>query len=180
MANQIRNKFNWQHFADKRRAFLNRRYGRPCGSQHSAGKRAGFNQNSEAESSGGQHSASERKAILTGSSHSARDLSVLLLDEEPDDFGKYNVEDLVYDPRPQLDPDELEEILREKSADIVMKVASVGLGRIEWNFTCSSSCQIFNKPTIKLHRSYVATPFTLRRLTPCNDGKTIKFILVKQ
>ena len=101
------------------------------------------------ESSGGQHSAGNRGAILTpkveakssGSSHSADDLSLLLLDENNLELGMQE-KDLVYDPRPRLDPDELEEILLEKSADIVIKGAFVGLDRIAWNFTCSTSCSL--------------------------------------
>ena len=136
------------------------------GAQHSAGKRVVLTRNSKAESSGG--------------SHSADDLVVLFLDENNlDSECDIDESDLIYDPRPRLDPDELEDILLEKCADIAIRVASVGPDRIAWNFTCSTSCRITNETMVKLARRYPATSITLQRLTPCNDGKTIKFLLLK-
>ena len=53
---------------------------------------------------------------------------MLVVDENNYEAGVHEG-DLVYDPRPPLDPDEVEDIPLDKSADIVIKVASVGLDR---------------------------------------------------
>ena len=144
------------------------RFDEPSGGQHSAGKRVRYNRNFKAESSGGQHSA-----------RCDDDFTVLLLDEEIDNLGLYKVDDLVYDPRPLLDPEESKDIVREKKPDVVMKVASIDIRKITWNFTCSDSCEVIDDPPIHLYQNHVATPITLRRKIPCNNADTIKFILVK-
>ena len=118
------------------------------------------------------------EAKSSGSSHSADAFSLLLLDENNLELGMQE-KDLAYDPRPRLEPDELEEILLEKCADIVIKVASVGKDRIVWKFICSASCMITHEETVKLYGRYIATSITVRRLSPCNSGQIINFILIK-
>ena len=137
--------------------------------------------------SGGQHPASKRQALFTSkveakssvSSHSAGDFSLHLLDENNFEL-ELQEHELAYDPRPPLDALELEDILLEKNADVIIEVESVARSRIDWNVTCREPWHVNSKSTFSLCNRHPVTTIMLRRLTSCSANvKQINFMLMK-
>ena len=75
------------------------------------------------QSSGSQHSAGNATASSSGGEHSAGNFSLMFVDE--DNFDSRLLPHLVYDQRPPIDPQELEETVKEMNADIVVKVGTI-------------------------------------------------------
>ena len=140
------------------------------------------------ESSGGQHSVGKRPVLLvprskaqpSGSQHSAgkrqadeNNLSDYLREQE-----------LAYDPRPQLEPVEMEKVIVEKNVDVVIKIDSVRRDGISWDFTCTDPWHVVDISAFPLSGRNLATTISLRRLTPysgyCSgDDKIINLVLMK-
>ena len=164
------------------------------GGQHSAGEKPPIlKATTKAKCSGGSHSAAPTSTLASsGSRHSAgkqaaltpnvnvksRDFSLVLVDEDKFESG-IDRKALIYDPRPELELIELDDILSEKCADLVIQVDSAGFEGTTWNFTCANYCEVTDEETFQLYGRFWATYIKLRRLTLCMDSMPIKIMLMK-
>ena len=131
--------------------------------------------------SGGEHSAAKRgrkedhfSQSSSGGAHSAEPFTILFADIGQYDRALRPV--LIFDPRPTVQPSEVQEYADEFEADVAVYPSAVSADGVEWNVLLNKSTHSMPRE-IRLGPRHTAQSTILRRNTPGTEK--IELILVR-